>query len=45
MGDPIFFEFGKNVIAGYGNQKWGQTSLFLYFAFAALDQILFQPII
>jgi hypothetical protein len=25
--------------------KWGQTSLFSYFAFAALDRILFQPII
>jgi len=25
-------------------QKWGQTSLFLYFAFAALGQILFQAI-
>jgi hypothetical protein len=25
-------------------KKWGQTSLFLYFAFAALGLILFQPI-
>src|SRR3989304_1210848 len=28
---------------GNGNgSKWGQTSLFLYFYFAPLDQILFQ---
>jgi hypothetical protein len=25
--------------------KWGRTSLYRYFAFAALDRILFQPII
>jgi hypothetical protein len=25
--------------------KWSQTSLFRYFAFAALDRILFRPII
>jgi hypothetical protein len=35
----------KGVTVHVGHQKWGQTSLFLYFSFAAPDQILFQPII